>query len=567
MDKVENATGSDVIWNRTSRFLQEVAEDPDESAEPSAKGRALYSRRRRGNQDLPPRARYINKILIYLNQEMDLLWNYNTIVDRKRWGVGNTITSSPYGPHVTITIRVKADEKKFDNKYAVQLQADYFSLVDNINDASQKISDLRTRLWKMNDYADQFIALPSGPHFPPSGILLEDFLDVTRFVIKWPSTQIGPQLIAYLRSLPDSTVQEYMDEAKKIRCWRLLCCIVMDSRPAKAAAASGGASVLLEESHLHQAYKEVTRGGRQHLQGIYTPKGRIPENGQEAEEQENLAKMAEQYKAKKKELKKKAKGLNKSDVEFEDSCCNSPMVDERVQRKAAKILSKASEVEKSQYKAIFSYFDADEDFLRKLAQRMTDLGYATSVEAASNLLYFAGVRDVDRTGVTNVSKDPVRPSMHEDVIARHTPHWRRITYEDFVTMMPKLQAFRKLMEKDFMLHFQEKDDGTGHITTQHFKELLLQLAGPDVIDETQMADIIKKADPTREGRVTFESMILALFGSRPLLPYQPPQRHKSFMDLVLDTLGQLCGTSSPPSKTQQQQRYVSDVAPPLPPSR
>ncbi|CAK9000204.1 unnamed protein product [Durusdinium trenchii] len=47
----------------------------------------------------------------------------------------------------------------------------------------------------------------------------EDFLDVTRFVIKWPSTQIGPQLIAYLRSLPDSTVQEYMDEAKKIRCW------------------------------------------------------------------------------------------------------------------------------------------------------------------------------------------------------------------------------------------------------------------------------------------------------------------------------------------------------------
>ena len=27
------------------------------------------------------------------------MWNLNTIVDRKRWGVGNTITSSPYGPH------------------------------------------------------------------------------------------------------------------------------------------------------------------------------------------------------------------------------------------------------------------------------------------------------------------------------------------------------------------------------------------------------------------------------------------------------------------------------------
>ncbi|CAK9000208.1 unnamed protein product [Durusdinium trenchii] len=48
----------------------------------------------------------------------------------------------------------------------------------------------------------------------------EDFLDVTRFVIKWPSTQIGPQLIAYLRSLPDSTVQEYMDEAGRPQSFR-----------------------------------------------------------------------------------------------------------------------------------------------------------------------------------------------------------------------------------------------------------------------------------------------------------------------------------------------------------
>eukprot|EP00435_Cladocopium_sp_Y103_P074709 s443_g50.t1 len=61
-----------------------------------------------------------------------------------------------------IKLRVKADEKKFTNKYALQLQADYYSLIDNINDASEKISDLRTRLWKMNGFADQFIALPSG---------------------------------------------------------------------------------------------------------------------------------------------------------------------------------------------------------------------------------------------------------------------------------------------------------------------------------------------------------------------------------------------------------------------
>jgi hypothetical protein len=42
------------------------------------------------------------------------------------------------------------------------LQADYESLVANINDASEKISDLRARLWKMEGFAQKFIALPSG---------------------------------------------------------------------------------------------------------------------------------------------------------------------------------------------------------------------------------------------------------------------------------------------------------------------------------------------------------------------------------------------------------------------
>lgn len=47
----------------------------------------------------------------------------------------------------------------------------------------------------------------------------EDFLDVTRFVIKWPSTKIGIELLDYLRSLPDSVVQSYMDEIERVRCW------------------------------------------------------------------------------------------------------------------------------------------------------------------------------------------------------------------------------------------------------------------------------------------------------------------------------------------------------------
>jgi len=47
----------------------------------------------------------------------------------------------------------------------------------------------------------------------------EDFLDVTRFVIKWPMEQIDRNLLVYLRSLPLRVVQDYMDEAKRVRCW------------------------------------------------------------------------------------------------------------------------------------------------------------------------------------------------------------------------------------------------------------------------------------------------------------------------------------------------------------
>ncbi|CAE7940015.1 BIG2 [Symbiodinium sp. KB8] len=176
MQMVANATGNDVVWNRTGRWLSELSEE-----EP----------RELRKQELPPRARYINKILIYLNKEMEVVWNMKTIVDRKRWGVGNVITSSPYGPHgehperwrangsfpfptlpnstillqdkkINLVIRIKPDIEEHENKYAKQLQADYESLVYNINDASQKISDLRTRLWKMEDFAQQFIVLPSG---------------------------------------------------------------------------------------------------------------------------------------------------------------------------------------------------------------------------------------------------------------------------------------------------------------------------------------------------------------------------------------------------------------------
>ena len=182
MEKVENATGHVVVWNRKS-LLQEDEEEEVETT---------WGRRRRSvsGKDLPPRARYINKILIYLDKEMEAVWNYNTIIDRKRWGVGNTITSSPYGPHGehperwrangsfpfplkaptspvlnvsnSLVMHLKPEKREYENKYAQQLAADYASMIANINDASKKGNDLRARLYKMDAYADKFIKLPSG---------------------------------------------------------------------------------------------------------------------------------------------------------------------------------------------------------------------------------------------------------------------------------------------------------------------------------------------------------------------------------------------------------------------
>ncbi|CAE6955306.1 CML3 [Symbiodinium sp. CCMP2456] len=286
-------------------------------------------------------------------------------------------------------------------------------------------------------------------------------------------------------------------------------------------------SVLLEDTELKRAFKEVTREGRRGVNGIYTPSGAIDERPKEAGSQdERITRVAKEYKAQKKKQKNKASKLQKSEIELED---------ERVRKKAEKILDKASEVERLQFEELFNYFDADKDTSWgsiELAQRMSDVGYATSVEAASNLLYFAGVRDVDR-----------------------------ITYDDFVNMMPKIQAFRKLLEKDFMRLFQDKDDGTGHITTKQLREVLLVLSGPDGMEEEQMADIMKKADPMREGRVNFNDMIVSLFGSKPLVSYEPPQRHGGgLLDSLMRSFGHLCGVA--PAKAPP--RYVGDVAPPLP---
>jgi len=183
MSKVENATGQKIMWNKKASLMQTDDEELNEELDSSS----TTGRRRHGSQSLPPRARYVNKILIYLEKEMKAVWNLHTIVDRKRWGVGDVITSSPYGPHgehpdnwepngtfplplvtpplsdnKTAAKMPKVKEHEYKSKYAEQLQEDYVALVQNIIDANKKTDKLRAALKSMNGFADQFTSEESG---------------------------------------------------------------------------------------------------------------------------------------------------------------------------------------------------------------------------------------------------------------------------------------------------------------------------------------------------------------------------------------------------------------------
>jgi len=47
----------------------------------------------------------------------------------------------------------------------------------------------------------------------------EAFLDIPRSVIKWPMHDVGDSLLEALRSVPDDVVEEFMANARSLRCW------------------------------------------------------------------------------------------------------------------------------------------------------------------------------------------------------------------------------------------------------------------------------------------------------------------------------------------------------------
>jgi len=185
--KVENATGSAILWN--GRVLH--------TTDTKVHGRNLQGRRRLSIGSLVKRSIFINEILLHLNREMECLWKYYTSIERKRVAIGNRITSSPYGPHgehpkhwvangsFPIVARVHKNLTELlmaqdllladldvgsavdpsmvlENTLAKQLQVAYLSLMGNVNDAARKIRDLVVLLVKMNRCTVAFLNHPSG---------------------------------------------------------------------------------------------------------------------------------------------------------------------------------------------------------------------------------------------------------------------------------------------------------------------------------------------------------------------------------------------------------------------
>merc|ERR1712014_179046 len=186
--------------------------------------------------------------------------------------------------------------------------------------------------------------------------------------------------------------------------------------------------------------------------------------------------------------------------------------DEEAAKRAKEILDAVGESEKIMYRELFNFFDVDKDRTWgsiEFAQRMTDIGFATSVEEASNLLYFAGVRDVDR-----------------------------ITYNDFLAMMPKLRAFRVMIENEAMAAFASWDPGYGWLTPKLCKNAFRDI--DPTMDPKQINQLVKKADRLKDGIITYDFFIRAMFDDTPpLTKYIPRRRHHPVVQALLTVI--TCG--------------------------
>lgn len=282
-------------------------------------------------------------------------------------------------------------------------------------------------------------------------------------------------------------------------------------------------NVLLAAQDLAEAASKATSGGKKRLGGLYLPNGQKMEanaadekiaetkadkmGNEEAQQNMHISHISRTYDKMEKRKVKNAERVGKTPEDIDN---------EKVDEIAKRILAGTNQAEHMEFQELFDFFDFDKDRTWgtiEFAQRMTDIGYKTTIEDASNLLYFAGVKDVDC-----------------------------ITYNDFLLLMPKLKAFRQIIERDAMRVFGSYDhDGDGWLKEKKVREVFRDLAGPEGIDDDTLNDLIKRADRLKTGRIPYDFFITALMGTKPTIAYENPRARSNPIIRLLSKI--CCGST------------------------
>ncbi|XP_015883841.2 probable glucuronosyltransferase Os02g0520750 [Ziziphus jujuba] len=85
--------------------------------------------------------------------------------------------------------------------------------------------------WTLRFYESFFVECVPVILSDQAELPFQNVIDYTQISIKWPSTQIGPQLLQYLESIPDEDIEGMISLGRKVRC---LWVYASDSAPCSA---------------------------------------------------------------------------------------------------------------------------------------------------------------------------------------------------------------------------------------------------------------------------------------------------------------------------------------------
>lgn len=72
--------------------------------------------------------------------------------------------------------------------------------------------------WSLRYYESYFVECVPVIISDQVELPFQNVVDYTQISIKWPSTQIGPQMLEYLESIPDKDIERMINRGRQLRC-------------------------------------------------------------------------------------------------------------------------------------------------------------------------------------------------------------------------------------------------------------------------------------------------------------------------------------------------------------